>query len=268
MNHYKRLRPLLGTFVEVGTNSEEENKKQAIDDAFNAIEKIHHLLSFHKPDSELSLLNKSNGKAVELHPLSLRVLRLAKLIGQYSDDLFNCTVAGKLVNKGILPNHFNTQFLDSGNYNDIELYKDKARIRRPVLISLDGIAKGYAVDYAILTMKKNGLNSGWVNAGGDLRVFGNIALHVQRRELQGYLTSLGNLKEAAISTSSIRSKHNNDYPGWIIHGNTAKPTEGTWSILARKSWLADALTKVAGLANSEQRSTLIEQLGGKLIQPV
>lgn len=267
MNHYKRLRPLLGTFVEIGTNSQEENKKQAIDTAFDAIKKINDLLSFHDPDSELSRLNKSDGNEVKLHPLSLRVLRLAKLISRQSNELFNCTVAGTLVNKNILPNHFDREFLERGNSHDIELDNHQARLRRPVLITLDGIAKGYAVDYAILMMKRCGLNSGWVNAGGDLRVYGDIALPIQRRELSDGFSNLGHLKNAALSTSWIKSNYDHAYPGWIVAGNEEKPVEGSWSILAKKSWLADALTKVAGLAKKEQRSTLIEQLGGKLIQP-
>ncbi|GJM06236.1 MAG: FAD:protein FMN transferase [marine bacterium B5-7] len=268
MKYYKRLRPSLGTFVEIGTREKSVNKECAIDEAFNAIARVNKLLSFHNPNSELSRLNNSYGKVIELHPLSMRVLKLAKLIGQYSNGLFNCTVAGILVDKGVLPNHFDSDFLKSGNCNDIELYKNHARLCRPVLISLDGIAKGYAVDYAIFTLKKHGLETGWVNAGGDLRVYGDILLPTQRRELTGGFSNLGNLHNAALSTSWIKPHHDQTYPGWIVAGNKGKPVEGTWSILAKKSWLADALTKVAGLVTQEKRSILIEQLGGKLVQPV
>ena len=80
-------------------------------------------------------------------------------------------------------------------------------------------------------------------------------------------SSLGSIKNAALSTSWIKPHYDQTCPGWIVAGSTGRPVEGTWSILARKSWLADALTKVAGLASKEQRAGIIEQLGGKLIQP-
>src|SRR5437762_3907929 len=38
--------------------------------------------------------------------------------------------------------------------------------------ALDGIAKGFAVDCAVETLQLAGLRAGVVNAGGDLRVFG------------------------------------------------------------------------------------------------
>ena len=267
MNHYKRLKPLLGTFVEIGTIIQDQNTEYAIGTAFKAIEKIHHLLSFHDPNSELSRLNRSNGNLIELDPLSYRVLRLAKIIGKYSNELFNCTVGGVLVNKDILPKHADVDFCEYGNSNDIELYENKIRLGRPVLITLDGIAKGYAVDYAILVLKKQGVTSGWINAGGDLRIFGDIALPVQRRELNGSLSDIGHLKNIALSTSSITTS-NKTYPGYIVKSDSGKCHQGSWSVMARYCWLADALTKVAGLADNEHRHNIIEKLGGKLVQPV
>ena len=43
---------------------------------------------------------------------------------------------------------------------------------RTVVIDLGGVAKGYAVDHMVSTLRAHGLAAGLVNAGGDLRVFG------------------------------------------------------------------------------------------------
>ncbi|RDV24218.1 hypothetical protein DXV75_15440 [Alteromonas aestuariivivens] len=37
-------------------------------------------------------------------------------------------------------------------------------LRRPVLITLDGIAKGYAVDLGVRALKLAGIKAGWINA--------------------------------------------------------------------------------------------------------
>ena len=47
------------------------------------------------------------------------------------------------------------------------------RLERPACLDLGGIAKGYAVDLAIAAMRHAGAADGLVNAGGDLRVFGD-----------------------------------------------------------------------------------------------
>ncbi|WP_114698133.1 hypothetical protein [Polynucleobacter necessarius] len=62
-----RYRPLLGTFVEVSAH--EDNASIAIEHAFSAIQKIHNLMGFHNPQSELSRINyQARLKALEIHP--------------------------------------------------------------------------------------------------------------------------------------------------------------------------------------------------------
>lgn len=261
----KRMRPLLGTFVEVGVHSG-EMPERSINAAFDAIETVQSLMSFHDADSDLTKLNQAGGKEVTLHPHSIHVLRLARAMTSASGGLFNCTVGGALIRLGILPDHGAGAGLSSGETRDIELYGRKVRLKRAVHITLDGIAKGYAVDCAVRAMKANGVKAGWVNAGGDLRVFGDLVLPVQRREIDGSYRTLGGLQEASIATTSVRAVHDKTFPAWIF-SDSRTPEAGTWSVLARKAWRADALTKVASLAKPAERSALIERLGGKLAIP-
>jgi thiamine biosynthesis lipoprotein len=115
-------------------------------------------------------------------------------------------------------------------------------------------------------MKHHGARAGWVNAGGDLRVFGKVVLPVQRRELDGSYSTLGGLWDAAIATTCVRLSPDASFPAWIVADSEA-PKPGAWSVMARHAWRADALTKVASLAHPAQRNLLIEQLGGRLITP-
>lgn len=265
MANTKRMRPLLGTFVEVGVQTG-DMPEHAINAAFTVMETVQSLMSFYDAGSDLSKLNQAGGKEVTLQPYTSHVLRLARAMTCASGELFNCTVGGALIRLGILPDHGAGVGIDSGVAADIELHGRQARLRRPVHITLDGIAKGYAVDCAVQTMKDNGVSAGWVNAGGDLRVFGDFVLPVQRREIDGSYRSLGGLHEAAIATTSVRAVHDKTFPAWVF-SDTHTPEAGTWSVLARKAWRADALTKVASLANPAERSALIESLGGRLAMP-
>jgi FAD:protein FMN transferase len=257
---YRRMRPLLGTFVEIAIS---EKSEQAVTAAYDAISQIHDLMSFQNPNSDLNRLNKSQGEYVRLHPLTRRVLKLALGMTRASHNLFNCTVAGELIDLGVLPNHGGPKPLSMGTPDDVEFRGRDVRLKRPVRITLDGIAKGFAVDQAIKVLKRAGIRSGWVNAGGDLRVFGELSLPVQRRESDGTLVPLIQLQKSAVATSESRVRTNSRYPGQIVGTGTIEA--GIWSVAASKAWRADALTKVASLAGATQRRQLVEQLGGRLI---
>ncbi|MBO9667033.1 MAG: FAD:protein FMN transferase, partial [Bdellovibrio sp.] len=221
----------------------------------------------HNPESELSKLNANPEKDLQLSPLSLVALHLARGITRTSGGLFNCTCGGHLVSEGILPRHDDHPYLEQGMAEDLYLKGFTARLQRPVLITLDGIAKGYAVDLAVKAMKKQGVTSGWVNAGGDLRVFGEVQLPLQRREVDESLTHLGSFQEIAIATSTVFEQYNPTFPGKIQGSALVPPQTGAWTVAAPSTWLADALTKVASLAPIEDKATLIAKLGGQLLTP-
>ncbi|WP_226646778.1 FAD:protein FMN transferase [Microbulbifer variabilis] len=270
--HTKRMRPLLGTFVEVATAGVDTRATNAVNQAFEAIREIHELASFQQPDSELSHLNANHGQWIQLSKHTLRLLRLARQMTEASEHLFNCTLGGMIIEHGVLPDH-GGDFLPIGCADDIELAPGRARLVRPVRITLDGIAKGYAVDCAIKVLKCAGSSWGWVNAGGDLRVFGDFALPVAQRRADGSTRPLGALQNASLATSSAGGGLNPDTPGLILAGEdqpeSSTPKAGnaqTFSVISRFAWRADALTKVAALAPKSQRAERIAHLGGVLIE--
>ena len=269
MDELRRMQPGLGTFVEVGARSKGANA--AIEAAFVAIERAQTLWSFQNPHSELSLLNGApTGSQVPVHADTLRLLKIATLLMRASGQTFDCTIGGMLVDQAILPDHGGPAPLPRGQADDIELGHGWARLHRPLRLTLDGLAKGYAVDLAIRAMKREGAMAGWVNAGGDLRVFGDMALPVRRRELDGRYVSLGMLREAAMASSKADDEQaplDADFPGRIVAPAGQAPQPGMWTVLARSAWRADALTKVAATTPPSQREALVSRLGGHLITP-
>lgn len=269
MANLKRMRPLLGTFVEIGCKQSDRSAEHAITAALDIIEKLHHLLSFHEKSSDLSRLNQAAGKAITVHQQTIRVMKLARVMTIASGGLFNCTLGGAMVKNGVLPNHNHsslstTTVKSSGIASDIQINGNTIQLNNAIKITLDGIAKGFAVDCAIAIMKRQGVKSAWVNAGGDLRVYGDLVLPIQRRETNGEYTSLGGLQNAAIATSTVRVDYDKAFPGKII-SNLASPAIGSWTVISNFAWRADALTKVACLAVAADRAAIIERLGGRIV---
>jgi thiamine biosynthesis lipoprotein len=256
----RRMRPMLGTFVEIGIFHPGAHAGEAVDAAFSEVERVHRLMSFQSPDSELTRLNLAGGRRVALSGLTLRALRLARAMTLESGGLFNCTLAGLLIARGRLPDHGGRAFLDVGGADDVVIDDGGAQLKRAVRVTLDGIAKGLAVDRALARLRLAGVRDAWVNAGGDLRVMGRHGLPVQiRGNTGGFL-----LHNGALATSANSRTFDASLPGEIRDARGLAPV-GAWSVLARAAWRADALTKVAALAGHEQREVLLRRLGGRLV---
>ena len=185
----RRARPLLGTFVEIAvTNAGSGDADVAIDAAFDAVAEIHRLMSFHDPDSDVSRLNRNGStQAVIVNRRTYQVLQMAIDLHRRSNGLFDIAVAAALQRLGLLPGPWSampSNPMERATAEMIELLpKRRVRFRHPQLqIDLGGIAKGYAVDRATEVLRGHGIESGVVNAGGDLSVFGTGAHVVHLRD--------------------------------------------------------------------------------------
>jgi len=267
MAEHLRSRPLLGTYVEIGVPGDGNVEvDRAITRAFEAVSSVHRLLSFQEEGSALRTVNSAPMVWHDLPPTFARVLRLSLLMMRRSDGLFNPTVGGALIAEGALPAWGDTLPLPYGTADDIELIGNCVRLRRPLALTFDGIAKGYAVDLAVTALTQAGMTAGWVNAGGDMRAFGNHVLPVSRREADGTLRRLGALQNGAVATSAAKPYTEHDrFPGLTVSAGSGVPTPGVWTVSARYAWQADALTKIAALAAPQGRAALIQALHGALI---
>ena len=255
-----RCKPLLGTFVEISID--EDVPMEVINSAFASIEMIQSLMGFHHPQSKLSQINRlAHQKAVNIHPWTSQVLTTAKKIHRHSHGLFNCGIGHRLVTAGLLPQHINLANLDLGGIEDIHfLAPDLIQSNRPVCLDLGGIAKGFAVDMAVKILISEGCHSGIVNAGGDLRLFGDTPkrIHIRSPDQLNQLLDIGEFQNCAIATSSLHFSKRDCQQSHIINPLAIEENgihinfEGSYSILAKECIYADALTKVLAISGQER----------------
>jgi thiamine biosynthesis lipoprotein len=280
----RRARPLLGTIVDAKARARRKIiAARGIEAAFAAIEHVHRLMSFHDPDSDVSRLNReANLRSVTVHKWTWRVLQAAQEFASESDGVFDVTIGGLLSRWNFLPRQTFRSDSTSNNghpertrgtsqttsrvirevlrcaqdhrlaWRDIVLEKNCAvRFRRGLTIDLGGIAKGFAVDCAINALKKAGVQAGFVNAGGDLRVFGlqkeavRIRYPLDPTRAAGIVT----LKNRALATSATyfsRRKFGGHVRSALIDGQTQQPfvDDVSISVAADDCMTADALTKI------------------------
>jgi thiamine biosynthesis lipoprotein len=171
-----------------------------------------------------------------------------------SKGLFNCGVGHKLIFAGILPSHEEGQSIKFGGLEDLVLLEsNQITSKKPLRLDLGGIAKGFAVDKAVETLKALGIVSGSVNAGGDLRVFGSNPKEIQVRSPANpnELIQIGSLENGSIASTSAYFI-NGISP--IINPIEMKNIEikDSYSILAPECIYADALTKVLAISQDQK----------------
>ncbi|GLQ87646.1 FAD:protein FMN transferase [Dyella flagellata] len=263
----ERVQPLLGTFVSVRVEADDAKAgHRAIDAAFEAIARVHALMSFHAPQSDLSRIHRAPaGMRVVVEAQTAEVLRLALAFSKWSEGSFDITIAGKLVAQGLLPAPSQSRAPDTNAcWRDIELDDGHGVVlHHPLWIDLGGIAKGYAVDRAVACLQTHGIRNACVNAGGDLRLLGagphRVVLDTGVADLAQQ--PVLEVDEAAVATSSSRAFAASGISPHV-HGQTQAciGMQDCVSVVANLCAHADALTKIV-LASREACEPLLKQLG-------
>ncbi|MDE5445525.1 FAD:protein FMN transferase [Bradyrhizobium sp. CSA207] len=239
----RRARPLLGTIVEVEVGGPTQAAaERAVAGAFEAVSLVQRLMSFHDANSDIGRINREAFRTpVTVHPWTARVLRYAQVFHAASNGLFDCAVGFELMRRDLLPSD-DLDHVFAGDFNAVRLSADRSvRLTAPVAIDLGGIAKGYAVDRAIASLRAAGIRHATVNAGGDLRVMGEIDQPVYVHVPNGGLLPAGYLRNGAIATSSsVAAVDRGGAPR-----SPRSATDGrAYSVVAPSCIIADALTKI------------------------
>jgi thiamine biosynthesis lipoprotein len=266
----RRAKSLLGTFVEITIlDATPVNADDAIEQAFDAIARVHRLMSFHDPDSDVSRLNsQAASEAVTVDPWTYQVLEASIDFHRRSAGAFDIAVAPILQQLGLLPHHDRERYSPSADGQIIGIIEllpgNGVRFQHSAIrIDLGGIAKGYAVDRAVETLKGLGMRCGLVNAGGDLAGFGPNTHVVDIRDpgSPGRVMSRVAICDQALASTAGRFDPSESLavPGLAVIDPTTLQRVDTFlgaTVRANSCMTADALTKIVMLASEASPSIL------------
>jgi thiamine biosynthesis lipoprotein len=264
----RRARPLLGTFVEIAAiGPERSGLEAAAEAAFAAIAKVHRLMSFHDPASDVSRINRAAAmQPVRVDPWTWDVIAAAVDLNRRSHGAFDITVAPLLQDAGLLPATVGDVAVAG---EALEMLAGR-RIRfhaRGTRIDLGGIAKGFAVDRAIVALRAHGVTTALVNAGGDLAAFGPKAWPVHIRDPRDPRETIGaiEIRDEALASTGGRFDP-------IVLPRVASPAVfdprtrapaakvAGATVRAPSAMVADALTKLV-VIEGESAASLLAHFG-------
>jgi len=185
---YKNTFIAAGTYLEV--TSPYEQAAAIVEAEFRRLEKI---FNNYDMSSELSRLNQTCSVAVPVSPELIEVLEICRRLYDATGGAFDVS-RGQLYrfwkggiaegNLNGLPSQEAIALLQEAggmNYIDIDSERRTVRIAKAGLeIDLGAIAKGYMVDKAVERLRRHGIDSALINAGGDLYGLGKNGMRPWR----------------------------------------------------------------------------------------
>ncbi|GHO93883.1 FAD:protein FMN transferase [Reticulibacter mediterranei] len=239
-------------------------------------------LSRFQTNSELSRLNRASGQSTRVSRLLLDVLQTALAAAQATEGMFDPTLLNQLVRIGydrsfdILPLRLPDVFsaaIPGGGWRAIKIQHDgeQSYVTLPEGAALDfgGIAKGMAVDASLKRLKRLGIQTALVNAGGDLAVLGlpthmeHWSVGVQGKDVTWNIP----LRSGALATSGTgrrRWQQGTQQRHHLIDPRTGESAQSAlWSVsvAAGRCEQAEVAAKVAFLLGPEDGKAFLHKYG-------
>jgi len=245
------------------------NPKTIINKAFRAMELIDSLASF-EGTGDIARIN--NGETIKPTPQVLENIREGIRIGKLTGGTFDITIRPLMEiwngfkNKKIPTDEEIRKAIPLVNYKGITVDSVIRFKKQGMKLDLSGIAKGYAVDLAVEELKSAGITCGLVEAGGEIKVFGNKIWKIGIKDPRTPgLKRILELKNQAVATSGdyeqyfivdgVRYSH-------ILDPRTGFPVRDCASvtIITDNTMLADALATGVFVLGPEKGMRLLDSL--------
>ena len=282
LQEFQQTKSIMDTTVTVAVyTSNESEASRVIDDAFDEIYRVDDLMSPSKEESQLNILN-TRGEVGNADPAFIYVLDQSKYYSEKSGGDFDITIQPVL-------DLWRSKFLPGGpqepptgeelnetlklvNYSEINTEDGNVSLKPGMKVALGGIAKGYSVDRAIESLKENGIENAFVNAGGDGRYIGQKPdgtpwmVGLQNPDRTGQYVTAIEARDVAVATSGNYERYFNESArvSHISDPRTGYPSEGIISstVIARTAIDADAFATAVFVMGEEEGLEMIEGLEG------
>ncbi|MCW3491357.1 FAD:protein FMN transferase [Dethiobacter alkaliphilus] len=279
----RRSEFLMSTVVEALVYTEDEALGQdALSAAYRRAAELEAIMDRHQSDSDVAKINAAAGQnPVAVSEETFEVIRQGVEFGQMTGGAFDITVAPVMDLWGFgsgenrVPDEEELErALELVDYRKIHLDEERLEVfleKEGMELDLGGIAKGYIVDQALLTMQEMGIESASFDAGGDIRVLGikpdgtpwRIGIRDPRDRTN--LAAIVELDDQSVVTSGDYERffmEDGQRYHHILDPDTGFPTRGLTSVtvLGKDAITTDTLSTGLFVMGLESGMELIESL--------
>ncbi|WP_312285797.1 FAD:protein FMN transferase [Chryseobacterium gleum] len=284
LREFRKPQKLMGNAFEITVVDNHENTAyQHIEAAVAEIQRIEKLLTTFSENSQTSLINHYAGiQPVKVDREVFDLIERSLRISRITDGYFDISYGGidksfwnfdrnmkQLPDPKLIKDH-----LKLVNYENILLNPEDQTVflkEKGMRIGFGGIGKGYAAEMAKRLLQKRGVQSGIVNASGDLTTWGmqsngkpwtvGIADPDHVKQPFSYM----NITDMAVATSGNYEKFvmiNGKKYSHTINPKTGMPVSGVKSvtIFCPNAEIADAMATPVGIMGIKAALDLVNQI--------
>jgi FAD:protein FMN transferase len=282
---HKSLKLMGNRFQLSAVGDDEIQANDCIDAAISEIQRIEKLLTTYSEESETALINRNAGiEPVIVSEETFQIIKRSTRISQITQGAFDITYGSVDkrswnfdTNLSKLPDKTTAKkmaFLI--NYKNIIMDEERLSVmlkEKGMRIGFGGIGKGYAADMAKEVMRRKGVDSGIVNASGDMTTWG-VQLNGQPWTIgiadpnaKGQIFSYINITDMAVATSGNYEKYvmiNGQKYSHTINPKTGLPIRGIKSvtIISPHAEIADAMATPLMIMGIRPGLDMINQIKG------
>lgn len=284
VKEFKRPQKLMGNAFEITVVGHDEKVvHDHIDAAISEIRRIEKLLTTFNEESQTNLINRNAGvKPVKVDREIFDLIERSLKISNITDGYFDISYGG--IDKSFwnfdremkeLPDpEIIKKQLKLVNFQNIILNRDNQTVflkERGMRIGFGGIGKGYAAEMAKRILLKRGVQSGIVNASGDLTTWGHQAdgkpwtVGIADPDNAGQPFSYMNITDMAVATSGNYEKFvviNGKKYSHTINPKTGMPVSGIKSVtvFCPNAEIADAMATPISIMGIEAALNMVNQI--------
>ncbi|MCQ6961977.1 FAD:protein FMN transferase [Methanolobus chelungpuianus] len=279
---YSSTRSIMDTTVTITVlGHDEELAHESIDKAFGRIEYVDALMNNYDNSSDLSVLNRQ-GYITDANPDLAYVINRSAYYSESSQGAFDISIQPllDLWKSKFIPGSTNAppteeeinETLKLVNHSAITIENRNISLEEGMKLTLGGVAKGYAVDLAVESLLEDGIESGFVNAGGDGRYIGTKAggipwkVGLQNPEKSEEAIAVMDIEDVAVATSGNYERYFNEAAkvSHISDPRTGYPSQSLMSstVIAGSAMDADAFATALFVMGEEDGMEMIEKLEG------
>ncbi len=281
---FRKTLPLMGNRFELTVIADDEIwAMDRIDAGIAEIRRIEKLLTTFQENSETSLINRNAGiSPVEVSSETFDLIDRSARISRLTQGAFDITYGS--IDKRLwnfdetmtaLPDKDTARrMVRLIDYRNVLLDREQRTVylkEKGIRIGFGGIGKGYAAERAKMIMMAMGVDSGIVNASGDLAIWGYQpdgspwTIGIVDPNARGQLFSYLNVTDMAVATSGNYEKYvliNGKKYSHTINPRTGLPVTGIKSvtILCPNAEFADAIATPVMIMGIRAGLDMINQL--------
>lgn len=281
---FKVATKLMGNRFEISVVAREERgAMQSINAAIDEIKRIEKLLTTFNSESETNLINRNAGLSpVKVSAETFQLIERSVKISGLTQGAFDITYGS--IDKSLwnfdttmnaLPDKETArEMVKLINYRNIVLDKEEQTVflkEKGIRIGFGGIGKGYAAEMAKRVMVQGGIESGIVNASGDLTAWGlqpdgeEWTIGIADPNVSGQVFSFIKITGLAVATSGNYEKFvmiDGKKYSHTINPRTGLPVTGIKSvtIITKNAEIADAMATPVTIMGVKAGLGMINQI--------